>query len=158
MIPRARPIRGKSRVGVGAKPGSFYILVVPRLEALALLPPLWLFASGCGSDCAPIECSPAVIVRAELSSPVSATLEGSVRLCHRTSCLEAELALDPADSAGWEIRFDESLSAARFAAEGERWTLEAEIHPASPNGFVAGDPGKSPLLVTPPAGSKGAYE
>lgn len=114
--------------------------MVPRLEALALLPPLWLFASGCGSDCAPIECSPAVIVRAELSSPVSATLEGSVRLCHRTSCLEAELALDPADSAGWEIRFDESLSAARFVAEGERWTLEAEIHPASPNGFVAGDP------------------
>jgi hypothetical protein len=110
--------------------------VVSRELTLAPL----LLALGCASDCPPAGiCSPAVIVTAELSTPAASPFEGSVRLCHRTSCLEAALSLEPGDPQGWEVTFEDSHTSARFAIEGDRWIVEAEVHPAGPEGYFAGD-------------------
>ena len=103
------------------------------------LPLALLLAVGCGTECLQIECSPAVLVTAELPVPASAPLEGSLRLCHQNSCLDDDLSLDPSDPSGWEITFEGRFTAARFTTQGDAWVVEAEVHAARPEGYFAGD-------------------
>lgn len=95
---------------------------------------------GCGDECPPIACSPAVIVTGDLAVAADEPLEGSIRLCHVQACLEQVIAFDPADPPELtQVTFPDSFTSARFVVADGTWTVEAEVHPGRPEGYFAGD-------------------